>query len=353
MENDDLGLNKLSAEMPLVSVVMPVYNSELYLDSAIKSVLNQTYSNFELLIMDDGSTDNCPDIIDSYANNDNRIRVFHNDNHGQSYERNKGIEFAKGEWITFIDNDDVYDRNFLKFMIRGTSDKDVDIVRCGRKNIYIDNGTEGFSEICTFKFTRKMSIKEYAEMLPALKQTNALSSVWNCLYRKETLVNNRVLFAESMRHGNEDILFNNSFLLVSKKLYFLEEALYTHYIRRGHSISSSFNSDQVAGRIKCIYKEIEIIKKCDGPYDNISLVGLLGIRESFNFLNQECDESDKSRSIKLIEDKLSNKFLFEKRIIRYSNVISIKYMVDLVLLKYRWYTIYFAIHKFNKLLYKK
>ena len=96
--------------MDLISIIVPVYNIEKYLDRCIQSILSQTYTNFELLLIDDGSTDSSGAICDSYAEQDSRVRVFHKPNGGVSSARNMGLDNANGEWITFCDSDDwVYD----------------------------------------------------------------------------------------------------------------------------------------------------------------------------------------------------------------------------------------------------
>lgn len=98
---------------PLISVIVPVYNTEKYLDQCIQSVLAQTYTNWELLLIDDGSTDASGAICDKYAEQDSRIRVFHKSNGGVSSARNLGLDNAKGEWITFVDSDDYVDPDWL------------------------------------------------------------------------------------------------------------------------------------------------------------------------------------------------------------------------------------------------
>ena len=102
---------------PLVSIIMPVYNCEKYISEAIESVLSQSYQNWELLIVDDGSTDHSPEIIDRYAQKDVRIQSFHNKNEGVSAARNFALSKISGELVTFIDSDDVYHPDRLQRMV--------------------------------------------------------------------------------------------------------------------------------------------------------------------------------------------------------------------------------------------
>ena len=92
--------------MPIISIIVPVYNTEAYLRRCLESILTQTFTDFECILIDDGSLDNCPMICDEYATKDNRIIVIHQKNSGVSIARNIGLNVAKGEWINFVDSDD-------------------------------------------------------------------------------------------------------------------------------------------------------------------------------------------------------------------------------------------------------
>ena len=111
--------------MPQISVIVPVYNAEKYLHRCIDSILAQTFSDFELLLIDDGSKDNSGRICDEYAAKDSRIRVFHKKNGGVSSARNMGLDNAKGDWITFVDSDDWVKQDYLYSMI---SQPDADLI---------------------------------------------------------------------------------------------------------------------------------------------------------------------------------------------------------------------------------
>lgn len=114
-------MNIISIE-PKVSVIVPVYNVELYLNQCIDSILRNTFTDYELLLIDDGSTDNSGKICDEYAMNDCRIKAYHKTNGGVSSARNLGIEKANGEWMTFIDSDDLIDENFLNNLYKPLCD---------------------------------------------------------------------------------------------------------------------------------------------------------------------------------------------------------------------------------------
>lgn len=111
----------------LVTVIIPVYNVEKYLDTCICSVLQQTYENWELILVDDGSTDHSPQICDNYANSDVRITVYHNSNYGASYSRNFGIDRSQGKYLTFIDSDDWIGKNYLSNLVQAIEQTDSDL----------------------------------------------------------------------------------------------------------------------------------------------------------------------------------------------------------------------------------
>jgi glycosyltransferase involved in cell wall biosynthesis len=121
--------------MPKISVIIPVYNVEKYLVKCIDSVLSQTFTDFECILIDDGSPDNCGKICDEYAKKDRRTKVIHQENSGVSSARNAGLDIAQGEWITFIDSDDWVDENYLELMYNNAVNNNIDLSICGMCSI--------------------------------------------------------------------------------------------------------------------------------------------------------------------------------------------------------------------------
>ena len=113
---------------PLISVIIPVYNVERYLDECIKSIVNQTYENLEIILVDDGSPDNCPRMCDDWAKKDERIRVIHKENGGLASARNAGMNICTGEYISFVDSDDWMELNAYESLLKYFDDK-TDIVK--------------------------------------------------------------------------------------------------------------------------------------------------------------------------------------------------------------------------------
>lgn len=117
-------------EYPLISIIVPVYNVENYIDKCLQSILNQSYENLEVLLIDDGSVDHSGEICDDYARMDKRIRVFHQINKGVSSARNKGLELSAGKYIVFIDADDYVKPDYLEILYGDMEEYQVDIVSC-------------------------------------------------------------------------------------------------------------------------------------------------------------------------------------------------------------------------------
>lgn len=120
---------------PIISIIIPVYNTEKYLAKCINSVLSQSFSGFECILIDDGSSDKSPIICDEYAKKDSRIIVIHKENGGSSAARNTGLDVAKGEWLTFIDGDDWVEENYLLLLYKNATENNCDISICGYKAI--------------------------------------------------------------------------------------------------------------------------------------------------------------------------------------------------------------------------
>lgn len=156
----------------LISVVVPIYNVENYIKKCVDSILSQTYKNLEIILVDDGSPDNCPQICDEYAQKDSRIKVIHKENGGVSSARNIGMENARGKWIAFIDADDWIEEKYFEKMLDRVKTNDADIVLCGYNrvmpNCNIKINSNGGDE--------KVNAKEYL-----IKVLNP-QTLWLCTY---------------------------------------------------------------------------------------------------------------------------------------------------------------------------
>lgn len=174
-----------------ISIIVPVYNAEKYLSSCLDSIINQSYTYFELLLIDDGSTDDSGLICDEYAKKDNRIRVFHKQNGGVSSARNLGLDNAKEDWIAFCDSDDYVNPNWLEIYVSLISTNSVVDIACQGM---LKTGLCVSSDYCK-GFEYYGGAKE-AIML--LKQSSLLGYIWNKIFKKSIIVNNSLRFDENI-----------------------------------------------------------------------------------------------------------------------------------------------------------
>lgn len=169
----------------LISVIIPIFNVEQYLKRCIDSVINQTYKNIEIILVDDESPDNCPKICDEYQKNDSRIKVIHKTNGGLSDARNAGLEIATGEYVTFIDSDDYIDCDYIEFLYNLINKYDVKMSICSYKAIY-DNGT-----VLTQENNKEYKISAHDTLEKMLYHEDFNVATWAKLYKKELFNNVR------------------------------------------------------------------------------------------------------------------------------------------------------------------
>lgn len=180
-----------------VSVIVPIYNVEQYLVKCIESLLIQSLKDIEIILVDDGATDNSPNICDEYALKDNRVKVIHKQNGGLSDARNIGIEIAQGEYIAFLDSDDWVESNFYEYLYNLIEKEHADIAQCDYVKVYSDEATIDFKE------TIKESVHTGIEALYLLHSEEYVKTlvVWNKLYKRELFKNIR--FPKGKVHEDE------------------------------------------------------------------------------------------------------------------------------------------------------
>lgn len=205
----------------LISIIVPIYNVEKYLNKCIESIVNQTYENIEIILIDDGSNDNSGIICDEYAKKDNRIIVVHKENGGVSSARNKGLKIAKGEWISFVDADDWIEQTFCQTLLNKVTQEQADIALCGYNRI-IDNRIEKINANNQEVF---LNSNEY--LVKSLNPQTGFGFCHMKLIKKEVLKS--ISFNERIEVG-EDALFNIQLSTYIKKAVFLKQPLYNYRI---------------------------------------------------------------------------------------------------------------------------
>ncbi len=335
---------------PLISIIMPVYNAEKYVKKAVESVIKQSYTHFELIIVDDGSTDRSAYICEELAKNDSRIRVIHKKNSGVSSARNTGIQYSLGKYITFIDDDDEYDEKYCEILLNSIEKHNADIIKCGRKNITIK--IDGSITRTIDRFYPKscfVNIDSFWEDYYEFKKYDFIGSVWNGLYRADIIKQYNIIFDENVLHGNEDIIFNYSYLRNCKNIVIQSDVLYYHYYRLSHSTSMKFHGDQISNRIRSIIDEAELVKKYP---EQLNLVYLDGIRSCFCLLIATNNKEIRNKYIKIIERELKNckverpKYLYDKK-------LSITFKIEIFLIYHKLYWVYFGLRRMRMMIINK
>lgn len=220
-------------QVPLVSIIVPVYNAEKYLNRCIDSILSQTMTDFELLLIDDGSKDNSGRICDEYATKDARVRVFHKPNGGVSSARNLGLDNAKGKWITFVDADDRCSCNYLEHLLSKVDD-DTDLII-------------SYAVICDSTGEKAEVYPEYRvnatnfERLFVDSDMHWHTSPWAKLYRASIIYENSLRFNEMM-HIGEDADFLFSFMLITDKIYVSSDTDYYYTCDVSGSLTKRINT---------------------------------------------------------------------------------------------------------------
>ncbi len=210
---------------PLISIIIPVYNVELYLQRCVESVIHQTYTNLEIILVDDGSPDWCGRICDRYANQDDRIRVIHQENQGASSARNAGMEIMTGEYCFFVDSDDYIDPRTIELLHDRAKAAQADLV-IGNTFIALENQ----KLLPNPRFTRVQFSKEELERTPAkyeyLYDPGYGVTIWNKLYRNQFLQKYRLRFHEQLPFG-EDMVFSIQLVARHPKIQLVNK--YTYY----------------------------------------------------------------------------------------------------------------------------
>ncbi|MGX7393447.1 glycosyltransferase family 2 protein [Carnobacterium mobile] len=340
---------------PKVSFIIITYNTkETYLKKSIDSIIQQTYRDIEIIIVDDGSTNGTEKLCDGYANYDSRIQVIHQKNSGAGVARNKGIEIAQGEWIAFIDSDDWVSLNMAENIQKHFSNEQ-DIISFGYAD-YIGNKyynhMYGNSESIQFKKSEFESIelaimkdKEETEKYPMF-----FGAVWNCVYRREFLNRNNIRFVASLRRA-QDAVFNLHAIEKAGNIMYLKEEFY-YYRIHNESICHRFakNPQIYDALINELFKFCQLNNKdirFYKAYDNFRATFLL---ESIklHYFHKDNPSPKKERINQL--DKSINKEPYKSLMVKYDNIdLNKKQKLQLNLLKNKKY---FELQSIFRLYYK-
>lgn len=231
---------------------MPVYNAEQYLRDGVESLINQTYKNIEIILVNDGSTDSSADLCDEFAQNDARIRVFHKENGGTHTARNLGIEQAQGDFLMFIDPDDWLDTDTVEQLVKTIIDENLDIVRFNYVREFLDHSSKKPNTLLTeeimtgedCKRVCRQAIGLVKEELASPENMNFLASVCFAAYKKSIVLENNIRFVNIREIATfSDGLFNINFLMCAERFRFIDKCFYHYRKYNTSSATSNYRAD--------------------------------------------------------------------------------------------------------------
>lgn len=239
---------------PLVSIVVPVYNSERDLYDCVRCLINQTYGNIEIILVDDGSTDDSSGICDNLVTQDSRIKVIHKENQGLGMARNSGIENVSGKWVMFVDSDDLISYDTVEFLIH-ISNKypEVDQIRFLLRNFSSNSYPllessfhKGRCLVENDRIQKLIPILGSISELPdgILSPIKATASACTALYKMEVINTYKLRFLSEREYISEDYIFNIEFAMVSGGIAFTDEVLY-YYRISPKSLTHTFKYDRM------------------------------------------------------------------------------------------------------------
>lgn len=256
----------------MISVIIPIYNVEKYLEKCLESVINQTYKKIEIILVNDGSTDESLNICKKYSKSDNRITIINQKNAGVSNARNAGIKKANGDYIIFIDPDDYININMLQILYDNINiADDVDISICAFEKVYFNQENDSIKKLGKDK---KKILDKMTLLKEMTKRGGIQGFVWNRLYKKSIIDENKILFSRNI-FVCEDFLFNSEYIDKINKGIYTQEKLYYYYQRKDSAYNGKFNIRWLS--VIEAYEEIVKIYKKNNLYEYAGLkyIGLI------------------------------------------------------------------------------
>lgn len=316
----------MNCNNPLVTVIVPVYKVEPYLRRCLDSIVNQTYKNLEIILIDDGSPDNCGVICDEYAENDKRIKVIHKENGGLSSARNVGLDIFKGEYVSFVDSDDVVSLDMIEYLYDLLSDNNAEISVCLHEIVRDNHRWISFKNVNNQTVTPKECIKKL------LYNDGVDTSAWAKLY-KASLFNN-VRYPQGKLF--EDIATTYKVFFNANRIALGNEAKYSYILRNSSIVGSSFNEK----KLDLLEMTDEMGRNVLNVYPDLSKAVLRRrVYARFSTLNQlaGCVDRKKEKDciIKFIKDN-TREILLNNEVCLKDKVASILLNMNYNLYKFIW-----------------
>lgn len=299
----------------LLSIIVPVYNVERFLDRCMTRLVNQTFKDIEIILVDDGAKDGSGDMCDWWGKNDHRIKVIHKQNAGLGMARNSGLSVAKGDYVAFVDSDDYVATDMYEKLMDEAISKNADYVRC--------NSVQEDPNGNPISYTGGINSGIYVEdeivnsiLLPMLgkdinesRRRESGVSVWRAVYRKSIIDENKIEFPSERVMISEDIPFNVRFLVRSSIAVAIDDVLY-HYVVNPQSLTKIYKPDRFEREIFFNKKMCELLKE-EGLFDRAQIRIKRLFLDRVKYCIKVEGYCDKNPSCKLarIEEMLNNEYL--------------------------------------------
>lgn len=243
-----------------ISLIVPCYGVEKYLDRCIKSLVNQTIKDIEIILIDDESLDNVPKMCDEYANRDSRIKVIHKKNGGLGFARNTGLDIARGEYVAFVDSDDFVEIDMFKTLYEDAKCENADVVFCNMQREDKKGKWIYCREINERRIFKGVDVKHFMLDIVASAPKVHIEricqmSVWHAIYRRSIIEDNNIRFLSERQVASEDMPFDVDYLSKCKTVVYRPECFY-HYCLNGNSLTAKYLPEKFE-RYKNLYKYLK------------------------------------------------------------------------------------------------
>lgn len=303
----------------LISIIVPVYNVKDYLIKCLESIKNQTLKNYEVIIVDDGSTDGCSNLIDDYCKNLDKFYVYHKENGGLMSAWLEGVKHASGDYIGFIDSDDYVSSMMFEKMLNCAQKYNCDIVMCDRYDVYNEVVKEKKSCITPGLYKEKDIEKIHRSILPTFNGEHITNARWNKIFKRDILLKN-LKYCEHKSRICEDRFITPACIFSAKSFYYLDEPLYYYVQREGSNHSKA--SEKLQDAMELLYNTQ---KKVLEDYELKEKYESLVERANLNYLRLMLERNFAGIGEKNIRIKLAERILNSKE---YRDCIE-KYKCDL------------------------
>lgn len=271
-----------------ISVIVPVYNAEKYVKRCIDSILNQTYKNLEVVLVNDGSTDKSGYICDMYAKSDDRIKVVHQLNKGVCVARNTGIKESSGEYILFIDSDDWIEYNTLEILMNNVKFEDIDILIYGYKMEFIQKDNKK-TKIVTPEKKFYKTVLDYLDDFNIYRTNGLFGYCWNKIYKADIIRKNKVFFEEYA--FAEDLYFNFKILPYCRDIKVINDSFY-HYMHQSEITLSKVKKDEITAMNQIYDKTVEFLKKMNSYENNKEYISTKYIENMMSYILNDIFKSN-------------------------------------------------------------